>query len=421
MLSECPPQWADERADASEPAACEPNSAHRRLAVGGSKALFEQHVGAAAAERVADAAGRADSNRQRDLVLRGSTERQHLCPQRDRCACGDVHVNLPQVSTDGNAKIDHSGNDRPVLKRCLTRIAEDARLAPTMAELDLLAPRAHDLGGGFAVRRLLPSVRRQAVGPFLFFDHFGPVTALPADNHDVRLHLHIGMATVTYLFEGAMLHRDSTGVVQRIEPGAINWMTAARGIVHSERTPDDLRGIVRRSHGVQLWSALPQEHEEDPPRFEHTPAAAIPSVELPGVTLRVLVGAAFGVESPVRTLSPAVYLDIALAAGATLTLPDVAAERALYSVDAAFEVNGDAVPAMSMLVLPPRSTPRVRALVGTRLVMLGGAPLGQRHMVWNFVSSRRERIVQARADWSAQRFDPVPGETEFIPLPSAST
>jgi hypothetical protein len=196
-------------------------------------------------------------------------------------------------------------------------------------------------------------------------------------------------------------------------------MTAGRGIVHSERTPDDLRGVVRRSHGVQLWSALPQEHEEDPPRFEHTPAAAIPSVELPGVTLRVLVGAAFGVESPVRTLSPTVYLDIALAAGATLTLPGLAAERALYSVDAAFEVNHEAVPAMSMLVLPPRSMPRVRALAATRLVLLGGAPLGHRHIVWNFVSSRRERIVQAQADWSAQRFDPVPGETEFIPLPPA--
>ena len=156
-------------------------------------------------------------------------------------------------------------------------------------------------------------------------------------------------------------------------------------------------------------------------KVERTPAAAIPSVELPGVTVRVLVGAAYGVGSPVRALSPTVYLDIALAVGATLTLPDVAAERALYSVDAAFEVDGDAVPAMSMLVLSPRSTPRVRALVATRLVVVGGAPLGQRHIVWNFVSRRRERIAQAQADWSAQRFDPVPGETEFIPLPPAPT
>ena len=328
-------------------------------------------------------------------------------------------MNCPEVLTHAKAKIDHSRKDRPALTRSLIHKAEDAAFTPTMAELGLLAARAHDLGGGFAVRRLLPSVRRQAVGPFLFFDHFGPVTASPADNHDVRPHPHIGLATVTYLFEGAMLHRDSTGVVQRIEPGAINWMTAGRGIVHSERTPEDLRGVVRRSHGVQLWSALPQEHEEDPPRFEHTPAAAIPSVELPGARVRVLVGAAFSVDSPVRTLSPTVYLDIALAAGATLTLPDLAARRALYSVDAAFELNRDAVPAMSMLVLSPRSTPRVRALVAPRLVLIGGAPLGQRHMEWNFVSSRRERIVQAQADGSAQRFDPVPGETEFIPSPPA--
>ena len=288
-----------------------------------------------------------------------------------------------------------------------------------MASLELLAPRTHDLGGGFTVRRVLPSAQRQAVGPFLFFDHFGPVTATPQDNHDVRPHPHIGLATVTYLFEGAMLHRDSTGVVQRIEPGAINWMTAGRGIVHSERTPDELRSVTRRSHGLQVLSAVPETNEEDAPRFAHTAAADIPTLELGGATVRVLVGAAFGAASPVQTLSPTVYLDIQLAAGATLKLPEVAEERALYGVDTAFAVDGKPIPATRMLVLPAHAEPSVRAISATRLVLIGGAPLGHRHMVWNLVSSRRERIAQAQADWQAQRFDPVPGETEFIPLPQA--
>jgi redox-sensitive bicupin YhaK (pirin superfamily) len=286
-----------------------------------------------------------------------------------------------------------------------------------MTTLQLIVPHVKDLGGGFLVRRCLPSVQRQAVGPFLFFDHFGPITAQPADNHDVRPHPHIGLATVTYLFEGAMLHRDSTGVVQRIEPGAINWMTAGRGIVHSERTPDDLRGVVRRSHGLQLWCALPAEHEEDEPSFVHTPAAAIPSVEQGGATLRVLIGEAFGVRSPVATLSPTLYLDIALAAGATLRLPDAAAERAVYPVDGDIEIDGQAVPAGTMAVLEAGSEPTMCAAAGARVALVGGAPLGHRHMVWNFVSSRKERIVQAQDDWEAQRFAKVPGETEFIPLP----
>jgi redox-sensitive bicupin YhaK (pirin superfamily) len=281
-----------------------------------------------------------------------------------------------------------------------------------------LIPRAHDLGGGFTVRRVLPAMQRQAIGPFVFFDHFGPVTAQPSDNHDVRPHPHIGLATVTYLLEGAMMHRDSTGVVQRIEPGAINWMTAGRGIVHSERTPDDLRSITRRSHGFQLWSALPAEHEEDAPSFSHTPASAIPVVELPGATVRVLVGSAFGATSPVATLSPTLYVAMELEAGALITIPDAAQERGIYSVDGALEVDGEALPAGEMLVLAAGSTPMVCAKETTRVMLLGGAPLGHRHMVWNFVSSRKERIVQAQDDWEAQRFPTVPGETEFIPLPA---
>ena len=285
-----------------------------------------------------------------------------------------------------------------------------------MPAMQLIPPRLADLGGGFTVRRLLPAAPRQAVGPFLFFDHFGPVTALPSDNHDVRPHPHIGLATVTYLIEGAMQHRDSTGVVQRIEPGAINWMTAGRGIVHSERTPDDLKNQVRRSHGLQLWAALPVEDEESEPTFAHTPASAIPALDVAGATVRVLIGEAFGQVSPVATRSPTLYLDMALRAGAALTLP-LAAERALYAVDAPFTLDGQELPARQMVVLHPGERPVLGATADTRVVLIGGVPLGHRFMVWNFVSSRKERIVQAQDDWRARRFDPVPGETEFIPLP----
>ena len=277
-----------------------------------------------------------------------------------------------------------------------------------------IRPHSKDLGGGFVVRRSLPAAVRQAVGPFLFFDHFGPIDAQPGDDHDVRPHPHIGLATVTYLFEGAMMHRDSTGVVQRIEPGAINWMTAGRGIVQSERTPDDLRARV---HGLQLWAALPPEHEEDVPSFAHTPAASIPAFDVGGAKVRVLIGQAYGVSSPVATLSPTLYLDIHGAAGARLDLPDSAAERAIYGVDAAFELDGAAIEPFTMVVLEAGATPTLAMPAGARVVMIGGAPLGHRHMVWNFVSSRRDRIVQAEDDWEAQRFDKVPGETDFIPLP----
>lgn len=288
-----------------------------------------------------------------------------------------------------------------------------------MPELQTLKPHEKDLGGGFLVRRSLPSSLRQAVGPFVFFDHFGPITAHPGDNHDVRPHPHIGLATVTYLFEGAMMHRDSTGVVQRIEPGAINLMTAGRGIVHSERTPKELLGVERRSHGLQLWLAVPAEREEDRPGFQHVPGAEIPAREVDGVLVRVLIGSAFGLSSPVRTLSPTLYLDLnfAVASGATLKVPDAAEERALYSVDHDFELDGERVPAFTMVVLEPGSEPVLSAPRGGRIVLVGGMPLGNRFMVWNFVSSRKERIVQAQDDWEAQRFERVPGETEFIPLP----
>ncbi len=308
----------------------------------------------------------------------------------------------------------------------------------------MLSLQAHtkDLGGGFTVRRLLPAAARQAVGPFRFFDHFGPVDAGPEDQHDVRPHPHIGLATVTYLFEGAMQHRDSLGVVQRIEPGAVNWMSAGRGIVHSERTPDDLRQRRRRSHGLQLWVALPAADEEMAPAFVHTPAAALPELEVGGVRLRVLVGTAFGASSPVVVRSPMLYLDITLSAGDGFPLPLVdigpeagalrrpspegvassgeaasTPERAVYVVEGAAQLDGADLPPGQMVVLDADSEPMLSADADARVVLIGGAPLGPRHIWWNFVSSRKERIVQAADDWAAGRFPAVPGETEFIPLP----
>jgi redox-sensitive bicupin YhaK (pirin superfamily) len=286
------------------------------------------------------------------------------------------------------------------------------------APLLIVSPQARDLGGGFVVRRLLPSVQRAAVGPFVFFDHFGPIVAGAQDDHDVRPHPHIGLATVTYLFEGAMMHRDSIGAVQRIEPGAINLMRAGAGVVHSERTPDDLRGRTRVSHGLQLWLALPAADEEAEPAFTHTGAADIPALQVGAAQVRVLVGAAFGVMSPVPQYSPTLYLDIALPAGAAIDLPGgLADEAALYTVDAPVALNGAALAAQRLAVFDAGRALRIAASEPARLAIVGGAPLGQRHMWWNFVSSRRERIVQAADDWAAQRFAPVPGETEFIPLP----
>jgi redox-sensitive bicupin YhaK (pirin superfamily) len=287
--------------------------------------------------------------------------------------------------------------------------------------MQLLTAHDKDLGGGFVVRRLLPSAAQRAVGPFVFFDHFGPIDAQPEDNHDVRPHPHIGLATVTYLFEGAMQHRDSTGVVQRIEPGAINLMSAGRGIVHSERTPDDLRSQLRRSHGLQLWLALPEADEDSAPSFSHTPETAIPRWALGGVSARVLIGSAFGVTSPVPTHSPTLYIDMQLARGAQVALPAAwAQERALYAVEGSCTVDGQKIAAQTMAVLSAGQDVQLSADDNTRCVLIGGAPLGQRFMWWNFVSSRKERIAQAADQWATQpneAFPQVEGESEFIPLP----
>lgn len=287
-----------------------------------------------------------------------------------------------------------------------------------MSIAHILKGHEKDLGGGFVVRRYLPAAAKQAVGPFIFFDHFGPVD-VPADaDHDVRPHPHIGLATVTYLFEGAMEHRDSLGTLQRIEPGAINWMTAGRGIVHSERTPKDLVGVPHRTHGLQLWAALPKTHEEDEPSFSHTPAAAIPELEVDGAKVRVLIGSAFGRSSPVKTFSQTLYLDVSLRAGQELSLRGLPPEAAVYPVSGSVDIDGAPVPQNTMALLETSTSQRVTANTDAQFVIIGGEPLdGQRFLFWNFVSSSKERLVKAADDWEAQRFDKVPGETEFIPLP----
>ena len=283
---------------------------------------------------------------------------------------------------------------------------------------NLLKGHEKDLGGGFVVRRYLPSSVKQAVGPFIFFDHFGPVDVPVDADHDVRPHPHIGLATVTYLFEGAMDHRDSIGTYQRIEPGAINWMTAGRGIVHSERTPKDLVGVPHRTHGLQLWAALPVAHEEEEPGFCHTPSSAIPELTVDGADIRVLIGSAFGHTSPVQTYSQTLYLDIALKAGHELVLSGLPAEAAIYPISGELEVDGAALELHNMALLNTEDTRRVKANSEARFVIIGGEPLdGHRYMYWNFVSSRKERVSQAADDWEAQRFPQVPGETERIPLP----
>ena len=287
------------------------------------------------------------------------------------------------------------------------------------ASLLTLPGHEKDLGGGFLVRRVLPAAAQRAVGPFVFFDHFGPVTETPGRAHDVRPHPHIGLATVTYLFEGAQMHRDSVGSLQRIEPGAINWMTAGRGIVHSERKPDDLLDRAYDIHGLQLWAALPRAHEEDAPSFIHTPASVIPALQVGDADVRLLIGEAWGLRSPVAVYMPTLYLDVQLPAGGLFELPPLVAQRAVYAVDAALQLDAGDLPARQMGILPEGRTVAIRAgAQAARLVVIGGAPLdGPRHMWWNFVSSRKERIVQAAADWEAQRMGQVPGETEFIPLP----
>jgi redox-sensitive bicupin YhaK (pirin superfamily) len=284
----------------------------------------------------------------------------------------------------------------------------------------VVVPRTRDLGG-FEVRRALPSARRRMVGPFVFFDKMGPAVLRPGQGLDVRPHPHIGLATVTYLFEGELLHRDSLGTVQAIQQGAVNWMTAGRGIVHSERTPPEARAAGGRLSGIQLWLALPKEHEEAAPAFAHTPAERLPWAEDDGgVAVRLVLGELFGARSPVRTFSPTLYADVTLEALAALPFHADCEERAAYVVEGVVNAGGERCGAGRLVVFRPRADVELVALTPARLLLLGGEPLdGPRHVWWNFVSSSSERIEQAAADWAAGRFAPVPDETERIPLPDA--
>jgi redox-sensitive bicupin YhaK (pirin superfamily) len=240
----------------------------------------------------------------------------------------------------------------------------------------------------------------------------------PGEGLDVRPHPHIGLATVTYLFEGEILHRDSVGSVQPIRPGDVNWMTAGRGIVHSERTPPALRAAGARVHGIQTWVALPRAHEEAPPAFAHHAAATLPVVELPGITVRVIAGTALGARSPVEVFSATLYAAAELAPGARLVLPPEHEERAVYLVEGAASVAGVALEPGAMAVLASGADVEVRASAPSIVMLVGGAKMdGARFIWWNFVSSSRERIEQAKADWREDRFPSVPGETERIPLP----
>ena len=280
----------------------------------------------------------------------------------------------------------------------------------------IVEPKARDLGG-LTVRRVLPSRDRQMVGPFIFFDHMGPAEFPPGKGISVRPHPHIGLATVTYLFEGEILHRDNLGFVQPIQPGAVNLMTAGKGIVHSERAGDDL-DTTSRLHGIQSWMALPEDLQEIDPDFVHYPADDLPEFEQDGVTVRVIIGSAFGQCSPVSVHAPMLYLECRMPAGTSLALPDDYDERAAYIVDGDVNIGGDAIGAGRMAVVASGRTVQLEAISDSRVMVIGGTNLGRRHIWWNFVSTSRERMRQAGEDWKAMRFDAIPGDDEeFIPLP----
>ncbi|QYO67497.1 pirin family protein [Leptolyngbya sp. 7M] len=288
-----------------------------------------------------------------------------------------------------------------------------------MPILQLIEPEIKDLGG-FVARRSLPYPNRQMVGPFIFFDQLGPSHLPAGQGIDVRPHPHINLATVTYLFEGALMHRDSLGTVQEIRPGAVNWMTAGSGIVHSERSPDADRHNEATIHGIQTWVALPAEHEETAPWFTHYPAETMPTWEENGVTVKLIAGRMSGYTSPVKVFSSIIYLDIVLSANAQFTIPADYSERAVYGVTPGLSVDGEPLEPYRLAILEPGEVV-LASSSSARCVVIGGEPLGPRYKWWNFVSSRPERIAQAKADWRNGHFAAVPGETEFIPLPETVT
>lgn len=271
--------------------------------------------------------------------------------------------------------------------------------------------------GGFSVRRVLPYREQRMVGPFIFFDHIGPATFENGQGIDVRPHPHIGLATITYLFDGGMMHRDSLGNELEITPGAVNWMTAGRGICHSERTPDKLRERQSNIHGIQLWVALPVSDEETEPSFSNYAKDDLPIIETDGVWLRLIAGEAFGQSSPVETFSPLYYAHTELKAGATLELPKEHKQHAIYVVNGALTIANQAVAQHHMHIINDGAG-TITAKENSTIMLIGGEPFPEERFIWwNFVSSRKERIMQAQEDWEQGRFPNVPGDEEFIPLP----
>ncbi len=295
-------------------------------------------------------------------------------------------------------------------------VNDDCIEHPTNGVPLIIEPVEKDLGG-FSVVRLLPFRKQRAVGPWIFFDHMGPATFEPGQGMDVRPHPHIGLCTVTYVFEGGIDHRDSLGIVQSIGPGEINLMVSGKGIVHSERTGDEMRAAGHKMCGLQLWLALPEELQEIDPAFFHYPKASIPTVARAGAQLRVLIGSAYGVKSPVKTFCETLYVEAAMQQGSRLFTPNGVPELALYVVEGSVEANGVPVKQHQMAILESDVDVELVASEESRVAFIGGESLGPRHIFWNLVSTSQERIEQAKNDWKAGRFDKVPGETEFIPLP----
>jgi len=281
----------------------------------------------------------------------------------------------------------------------------------------IIAPRTHDLGG-FEVRRAVPTLQARSVGPFVFVDHMGPTVFEPHRGIDVRPHPHIGLATVTFLWAGTIRHRDTLGFDQDINPGDVNWMTAGRGIAHSERTPQALREGEHPLHGMQTWVALPKAHEEVEPAFHHHDAARLPQIEHGGAVLRVIAGRAWGEESPVKVFADTFNVAVDLPADAEVTIDDRAVERALYVLEGQAQLDGADIPEKHLALIDRGARTVLRAKTPVKAMLFGGEPLdGPRHLWWNFVSSSKERIEQAKLDWVAGRFGKVPGDDEFIPLP----
>lgn len=284
--------------------------------------------------------------------------------------------------------------------------------------MKILSGEIRGLGDGFSVSRVLPQAALRSLGPFVFFDYFGPAKFAPGKGLDVRPHPHIGLATVTYLFDGEIMHRDTLGSVQAIAPGAVNWMTAGSGIIHSERTPPAIRAAGHTMHGIQSWIGLPQADEEAAPSFVHVGVDDLPSKTVRGVALQIVAGKAYGLQAPVPTFSPMFYVDARLESGASLDLENEYAERGVFVVGGAVEIGDSQHQPGTMIYFAPEEVVSISTPDGARVMLVGGAPLdGARHIWWNFVSSSKDRIERAKAEWRAKPTGHIAGDDEFIPLP----